>query len=195
MITYAPLSRFHRMQVSVRAFFSLTRASWRETLALMVVAWLVPLLVHLIPWSGSLPLGGHLLPAFWTAFVAVYLYGCGIGLLVALVVPVANLLTTGLPALERVAPMMIELATFVMFAGLLLQRWPSLRLSALLAWVPAKTVAILIQWSVPWFDYTRNPVDHFLGMLSSVLAGLGVLLALNVALVHLLPKDQSWDAD
>lgn len=195
MISYATVSRFHRMQVSARNLFSLTRASWRETLVLMFVAWLVPFLVHLIPWSGPRPLGVHLLPAFWTAFVAVYLYGGSIGALVALVVPVANMLTTGLPAAERVAPLIIELLGYAGFAALLLRRWPSLRVVAPLAWVPAKALAIAVQWAVPVFAYTRNPFDHFLATAGSVLAGLGVLLLLNAALVQLLPKDADWDAE
>ncbi|MFI5337409.1 MAG: hypothetical protein ACHQ5A_11530, partial [Opitutales bacterium] len=72
--------------------------SWRETSVLLVASWLVPVLVHLVPWHGSLPLGVALLPGFWTAFVAVYFFGARIGLPVALVTPAVNLLTTGLPA-------------------------------------------------------------------------------------------------
>lgn len=187
--------RLHRMQLTARRLFSLERVSWRETLVLMAVAWLVPFLVHLIPWAGPRPLGVHLLPAFWTAFVAVYVYGFGTGALVALVVPFANFCTTGLPALERTGLMTVELVAFVGFAALLVNRWPALRLAAPLAWLPAKLLAIAVQWAFPVFDYTRNPVDHFVGSTSNSLAGLGVLLALNLALVQLLPKDRDWDAE
>lgn len=183
------------MNLAARTFFSFNRASWRETLVLMAVAWLVPFLVHILPWSGARPLGVHLLPAFWTAFVAVYLYGGGIGLLVALVVPIANLLTTGLPTLERTGLMTLELAAFVGVSAVLVHRWPALRFAAPLAWLPAKALVIGAQWAVPVFAYTRNPFDHFLASTSSCLAGLGVLLAINVALVALLPKDRDWDSE
>lgn len=194
MIT-SELPLFHRMQVTARSFFSLQRVSWRETLVLMVVAWLVPFLVHLVPWSGPRPLGVHLLPAFWTAFVAVYLYGGGIGLLVALVVPVTNLLTTGLPALERVAPMMLELAAFTLVAMWLVRRWPAVSFAAAVAWLVARVVTIAVQWAVPALHYTRDPVEHFLSSAQASLAGIGVLLAINFALVRLLPKDAQWDAE
>lgn len=195
MITYASPSRFQRMQVSARSFFSLTRASWRETLVLMVVAWLVPFLVHLIPWAGPRPLGVHLLPAFWTAFVAVYFYGAGIGVLVALVVPAVNALTTGLPVSDRVFAMSVELMAFVAFAALALRRWPSLRTIAPLAWLPAYALSLAVQWAVPMFGYQRDIVAHFAGTLSNVWAGLLVLLALNAVLVRLLPKDADWEAE
>lgn len=174
--------------------FNVGRATWRETLALMVVAWLVPFLVHIVPWTGTRPLGVHLLPAFWTAFVAVYLYGGRVGLLVALVVPVANLITTGLPTLERTGLMTLELAAFVGCAALLVERWPSLRFIAPLAWIPAKILTIGVQWGLPFFTYTRDPLDHFVSSVNSSLAGLGVMLAINVLLVHLLPKDRDWDS-
>lgn len=183
------------MQVSARTFLSLHRVTWRETLVLMAVAWLVPFLVHLVPWSGPRPLGVHLLPAFWTAFVAVYLYGGVTGVLVALVVPVVNLLTTGLPAMERVAPMMIELVAFALVAVVLVRRWPAGFLTAPLAWLVARVVTITVQWAVPALHYSRSPVDHFLSSTQSSLAGLGVLLAINFALVRLLPKDTQWDAE
>lgn len=196
MITYAsPVSRLHRMQVSARSFFSLTRATWRETLVLMLVAWLVPFLAHLIPWAGPRPLGVHLLPAFWTAFVAVYLYGAGVGALVAFVVPAVNALTTGLPVSDRVLAMSVELLAYVAFVALAVRRWPSLRLIAPLAWIPAYAVSLLVQWAVPSFAYARNPFTHFAATLTDVWAGLVVLLVINAVLVRLLPKDADWEAE
>jgi hypothetical protein len=183
------------MQLTARRLFSLNRVSWRETAILMAVAWLVPFLVHLFPWAGPRPLGAHLLPAFWTAFVAVYLYGFGIGALVALVVPVTNLLTTGLPVSGRLALMTFELVAFVGFAALLVRRWPVLRFAAVLAWLPARALTVGVEWALPVFGSTRSPLERFTGSVSDGIWGLGVLLLVNVALVHLLPKDRDWDAE
>lgn len=183
------------MHLVARRLFSLGRASWRETLVLMLVAWLVPFLVHLIPWSGDRPLGAHLLPAFWTAFVAVYLYGFGIGTVVALVVPVVNFAMTGLPVTERTALMTLELVAFASCAALLVQRWPALRFAAVFAWLAARAVAIAVQWALPAFDYSRHPVDHFVSSTTAAWSGLAVMLAVNFALVRLLPKDRDWDAE
>ena len=48
---------------------------WREGAVLVVVAWLVPFLVHLVPWGGARPLGVYLLPVFWTTFLAGFVFG------------------------------------------------------------------------------------------------------------------------
>jgi len=68
------------MSTHVRRMFFPRIAGWRETAVLAVVAWLVPFLVHLIPWAGARPLGVYMLPVFWTTFVAVYFYGALAGL-------------------------------------------------------------------------------------------------------------------
>jgi hypothetical protein len=64
-----------------------------------------------------------------------------------------------------------------------------------LAWLPAYAFSLAVQWAVPFFDYRRNPTEHFVGTLSNVIAGLVVLWALNAALVRLLPKDADWAAE
>lgn len=183
------------MQLFARRLFSLGRATWREALVLMIVAWVVPFLVHLVPWEGSTPLGAHLLPAFWTAFVAVYLYGFRVGLAVALVVPAVNFATTGLPAAERVGAMMVELVGFAGLVALMVRRWPVFRLTAPLAWLGACALTLVVQWALPVFAGPRDPMELFVSSVGSGLAGLGVLLGVNVALVALLPKDREWDAE
>src|SRR3954468_12358158 len=83
-------------------------AGWRETTILLATAWLVPFLVHLLPWSGHRPLGVYLLPVFWTTFVALYFRGAWLGLLVGLVTPVINLAVTGLPVSTTIGSMALE---------------------------------------------------------------------------------------
>jgi hypothetical protein len=178
------------MQTATRSLFSLKTAGWRETLVLMAVSWLVPVLVHLVPWDGPRPLGVYLLPAFWTAFVAVYFYGAGVGLLVALVTPVANLLLTGLPMLGMMGMLSLELAGFVAASAWLLRRWPAFRFAAPLAWLPARALAIAVQWAVPAFGDHRNPFAHLRDSTTGSLAGLIVLLVINIALVRLAPRER-----
>ena len=86
----------------------------RETVILLTLAWLVPFLVHLVPWAGARPLGAYLLPMFWATFAAVYLYGAGTGLLVGLFAPAVNLLVTGLPAWRSFGSTALELVVFVL---------------------------------------------------------------------------------
>src|SRR4051812_27192584 len=100
------------------------RMGWREGTILVAVAWLVPVLVHLIPWTGPRPLGVYVLPIFWTTFVAIYFYGALPGLAIGLVTPLVNLALTGLPALGSVGLMSLEVTLFVAVAAWLVARWP-----------------------------------------------------------------------
>ena len=170
------------------------RAGWRASAALMAAAWLVPVLVHLVPWSGPRPLGVYLLPVFWTTFVAVYLFGALPGLVVGLVTPVVNLLVTGLPVLAAVAAMSLELAGFALLAALLVARWPTLRFSAPLAYVAAKAAVIAVRFALPVFGETENPLHHFARSMQNGAAGLVVLIVLNALLVALAPdRDERRD--
>jgi hypothetical protein len=178
------------MQATTRQPSSLARVRLSETVVLLAASWLVPFLVHLIPWAGARPLGVYLLPAFWTVFIAVYLFGGWVGALVALVTPVASLIVTGLPGLERVGPMGLELLGFVLCAAWFLRRWPTFVLVAPLSYLPAKALVVLVQWLVPAWHDARNPVEHFLATLRDVWPGLVVLLVINLLLVWLVPRSQ-----
>ncbi|HVU16270.1 MAG TPA: hypothetical protein VHD32_05075 [Candidatus Didemnitutus sp.] len=160
----------------------------------MVAAIVVPFLVHLIPWSGTRPAGVYLLPVFWTAFVAVYSGTPLTALAVALAMPVANLVATGLPALDWVGPMSLELVAYVLVAALLVHRWPRFWLAAPIAYIPAKAIAIAIQWFTPIAHDGRDPFPHLLASTQNGLAGLLVLALINFTLLKLCGTGTTdWD--
>src|SRR5436190_21488939 len=86
----------------------------REAAVLLALAWLIPFLVHLVPWANPRPLGAYLLPVFWATFIAVYFYGLTAGLLTGLFSPAVNLLVTGLPSWRFFGMMGVELIVFVL---------------------------------------------------------------------------------
>ena len=169
--------------------------SWREGAILIAVAWLVPFLVHLIPWAGPRPLGVYVLPVFWTTFIAVYFYGALPGLAIGLVAPLVNLAVTGLPALGGLGLMGMELALFVAIAAVLASRWPALWLAAPLAWIGAKTMAIALQFLIPLFGYAGDPVTHVARSMQNGLAGIGLLAVINWLLVAFCPKADAWERE
>lgn len=183
------------MSNPARTFLALPRAGWRETTALLALAWLLPVLVHLIPWAGHRPMGIYLLPVFWTTFVAVYFYGAACGLLVGLVTPGLNLLLTGLPAMKVFGLMSLEVAFFSLVAALLVIRWPNFRFAAPLAYLAAKAAAIMIEFVMPAFSVTENPLRHLARSTQNGLAGLAVLALVNLLLVAFYPKTDSWDLE
>jgi hypothetical protein len=183
------------MRNTSRAVFVTPRATWRETTVLLAVAWLVPVLVHVLPWNGPRPLGVYVLPVFWTTFLAVYFRGAAPGLLVGLVTPALNLLFTGLPAVNSAGPMSLEIAFFVLVAALLVGRWPGFGLAAPLAWVAAKALVVGVQFFVPALGDAGDPLPHLARSAQNGLAGLGVLAVINVLLVAFYPKTDTGEKE
>jgi len=162
--------------------------SVREAAVLLALAWLIPFLVHLVPWTGARPLGAYLLPVFWATFVAVYFYGATAGLLTGLFAPAINLLVTGLPAWRSFGSTALELVVFVLVASWAVRSAPRVWLWAPLAYVAAKTAAAFTLA----FSETVNRPDaagyFFSHLLVGGGAGLIALALINATLVNYYPK-------
>lgn len=159
------------------------KAGWTETAALLALAWFVPFVVHVAPWSGTPPLGAYLLPMFWATFVATYFYGVRVGGVAGLVAPLANLLVTGLPAWRFVATTSIELIAFAIFVAMALRWLPRFVLLAPLGYLVARFVLVGVEMVLPVVGGSDEPLGAFLGSLRTGFAGLVVLTAINCALV------------
>lgn len=164
------------------------RATVRETAALLLVAWLIPFAVHLLPWSGARPLGAYLLPMFWATFVAAYFFGARLGVVVGLFAPVINLLVTGLPAWRFLSVMSVELAIFALVSAWAIRRWPRFMLIAPLAYVAAKMCSTSLQAVTGVFGDIGSPGSYFMRSLMSGGGGLLVLSVIDAALIWFYPK-------
>jgi len=173
------------------------KATARETAALLLVAGLLPFLIHLLPWSGARPLGAHLLPMFWTTFVAAYFYGPKIGVLVGLFAPVLNLVITGLPAWKFLGLMSVELTVYALVAAWAVRRLPRFILIAPLGYLVALLTVTTLQIALGVLGDAVAPLTSWAQLIVSSLAGLVVLAAINAALVQFYPKrtGDSDDAD
>jgi len=158
----------------------------RSTALLLAIAWAIPFLLHMVPppLLGAAPLGAFLLPMFWAAFIAVYLYGLGIGLVVGLFSPFLNLLITGFPVAAQMRFRMLELAIFVLLSWLVLRN-PRLRkfwLIAPLAFIATKALtAAILATGVTLFGNAHAPL---LDAITTGVPGLLVLAAINYALTR-----------
>lgn len=166
------------------------RAGIKETAVLLAVAWLIPFMVHLLPWSGDRPLGAHLLPMFWAAFAAVYLFGLRTGLIVGLFTPVINLLVTGLPVARWQLVLVFELIIFALVTWRMVRKTPRLWLVAPMGYVAAKAASTLVQLVAAPFGDIGEPGTFWIESLRNGLPGLAVLLVVNAALVRMYPKQR-----
>jgi hypothetical protein len=161
----------------------------RPAVLLLAIAWAIPFVLHMAPWGGAAPLGAFLLPMFWAAFIAVYLYGLGIGLAVGLFSPFLNLVMTGLPVAAGQRTMMFELAVFVILSWLALRRprWRKFWLLAPLAFIAAHACAkcAVLVTGTSVFGNTNAPSwASFTGAITTGAPGLLVLALINYALAR-----------
>lgn len=160
----------------------------REAAVLFALAWLVPFLIHLIPWDGARPLGAYMLPVFWVTFIAVYFYGLTAGLLTGLFAPTVNLLVTGLPAWRFFGTMGLELVVFVLFTTWAVRQAPRFWLWAPLGYFVAKTLTALVLSTAMVIGRPDAAGYFFTHLVVGGAAGLVVLALINGALVKFYPK-------
>lgn len=160
----------------------------REAAVLFALAWLVPFLIHLVPWGGARPLGAYLLPVFWVTFIAVYFYGLTAGLLTGLFAPAVNLLVTGLPAWQFYGTMGLELVVFVLFTAWAVRQSPRFWLWAPLGYFVGKTITALLLSAPTVVGRTDAAGYFFTHLIVGGVAGLVVLALINAALVTFYPK-------
>jgi hypothetical protein len=160
------------------------RAGVRLNALALVVALLMPVILHMAPWGGGVPLGALLLPMFWAAFVAVFFYGLGAGALVAVFGPALNTLLTHFPEFRFNAGMSFELLVFVVFAWVVLRGEWGRRfwLLAPLAYVVAKVCSSGVR--VAGEEAVGTVAESFLRAVSNGVPGLVVLAVINFALVR-----------
>lgn len=158
----------------------------RTNALVLALALAAPVLVHMAPWGGATPLGAFLLPMFWAAFVAVYLYGIRAALLVAVFGPVLNTFLTKFPEFRFNAGVSFELLVFVVFAWTVMRsrRGRGFWLLAPLAYVLAKACSSGLRAAgVAVFGSTGAWPDLFTRAVSNGVPGLVALALINVALV------------
>ncbi len=179
--------------VSAAVFFK--RAGVKETVALLAIAWMIPFLVHVLPWRGESPLGAHLLPMFWAAFASVYLFGLRTGLLVGLFAPMLNLLITGLPEGRWQLVLGFELIVFALAAWWMVRKMPRLWILAPVAYLAAKVASTAVQWVASPFGDIGSPSVFMSESLRNGFPGLVILSAINFLLIRAYPKRQAELSD
>lgn len=173
---------------TVPAVASFKRAGVKETIVLLAIAWMIPFVVHVLPWQGDIPLGAHLLPMFWAAFASVYLFGLRTGLLVGLFAPALNLLITGLPLSRWQMVLGFELIVFALAAWAMVRRFPRLWFLAPASYLVAKSCSILVQMTVAPFGDIGSPGAFGIESVRNGIPGLVALLVINFFLIKVYPK-------
>jgi hypothetical protein len=150
------------------------------TLGLM---WLLPFLIHLIPFTGIIPLGARLLPIFYAPLLAAWLFHPVVGIFSSLLMPFINHAFTGMPAFNVAMMLSVELCIFSFVLTIYKNRYPRLPLIAPFAVIAGKFVSALLLFIIPLVPF--SPWEYFSSSIFNAIPGLLVVLAINLALNRL----------
>lgn len=162
----------------------LSRLRIRATLIALVGGIATPFLAHMLPAYHGTPVGAILLAMFYAPLVAVLVSRFHVGLIVAALAPLLNVLITGHPDWVIVPILTIELTLFVTFVYLLSRQGKISWLSAPIAYIATKTVSSAAIAIFPVL-LSVNPVDFWMNSIVNGSVGLAVLTAINLAVLKL----------
>ena len=152
----------------------------KATVGLLVVASIIPPLVHLIPPYQNTSVGAILLPMFYVPLVALLFYRARVALVIALLSPLADFLLTGFPSWQFVLLISLELVVFTLVAGQLLRSVVVAWVAAPLAFLLTKVISTGLLLVVPLLEMI-DPWVLFRYSLSNALPGILLLWVINVA--------------
>lgn len=140
---------------------------------------LLPQLTHLIPQGGLI-----FLPIYFFTLIAAYKYGIHVGLLTAVLSPIANNLIFGMPPSAVLPAILIKSVILAIAAALLAKRFGKISLLAiLLAIIAYQFIGTAIEWAL--IGNFQIAVSDFRlgvpGMLIQWVGGYFVLKALSKA--------------
>jgi len=171
-MTLAKLDRKHFL---VQAFYTVL------TLVGMV---LLPIIVHLIPFSGAQPLGAYLLPMFIAPLVAA-LYVSPVGLIFAVILaPIINNTLTGMPQIPMLYFVTSELIVFSMIVFWIVQKRKMFLGFSALAFLVAKLAVMVPKVLVLSGSLALPVIGQNLAGLAISIPGILILFAVERLLLH-----------
>ncbi len=130
---------------------------------------ILPQLCHLLPNGGV-----TLLPIYFFTLLGAYKYGWRVGLLTALLSPLANSLLFGMPPMALLPTIMVKSALLALAAGLIAKRTHSVTIPSIAAAVVfSQIVGTLFEWLISG-SFTAATQDFRLGFIGMLIQIFGV---------------------
>lgn len=166
----------------------------RDIALLLLLAWAIPLLIHLLPTNGASGLEVYVLPLFWVTLAAIYLFGTGAGLLVGLSAPLVKYLIIGFPDTRVIADLAVQVVVFVAVTRMLIRRAPGFWWIGPFAYVAGFAATAVIGAVGTGSVSGTNSLPLFFTNLQTALPGLVILGFIHFVLVKIRPQPDDWDA-
>ncbi|MCC5931678.1 MAG: hypothetical protein JJU28_20700 [Cyclobacteriaceae bacterium] len=157
----------------------------KETILVLAATLLMPMLIHLIPVSGSTPVGAMLLPIFYAPLVAVIFFRLHVALIPAILAPAINYFLTGHPAAHLLPVMTLELVVFVAAIAFILHKKSQISwIAAPLAYIIAKVGSVVLLTVFPSLMEIAG-FEFAMISISNAWPGIIALLLINILCLKL----------
>ncbi len=144
----------------------------------------LPILVHLIPFSGDIPLGAYLLPMFIAPLAAAF-YLSPIGLVIAsLIGPLLNHYLTGMPTQAMLPSIILELLFFSLMVSYVVRNKSGFIGMAALAFIFAKLTRTIVIGSLSTGVLSLATFTPLAKGLMIALPGLLILTVVEIFLIR-----------
>ena len=150
--------------------------------AVFAASVVVPWIIHFIPAAGEIPWGQRLLPMFIAPLIGVAFFPLHVGLIPALLAPVANGMITGLPNGNLILLLTAELVVFTLLTEFALRKRPRMWFAAPVAYLGGKVCSAVFIVSVPFFSAGRPGLALSIESLRLSVPGLLLLLLINICI-------------
>ena len=145
---------------------------------------LLPIIVHLIPFSGAYPLGAYLLPMFIAPLVAAF-YVSPVGLFLAgLLAPIINNLLTGMPQPPMLYFVTGELIVFSILVFWIVQKEKTFLGFSALAFLVAKLAIMVPQILILNGGFDLSVLGQYLNGLAISIPGILILFIVERLLLR-----------
>lgn len=153
-------------------------------LVAVAIAVVAPLLVHLLPNSGNVPMGARLLPMYYAPLIAILLFDPLSGIVAGLIAPLINHLVTGMPVPDMMPVLTVELLVFALLIAASHRRWPRFWIAAPIAYLAAKAITVVLVEVIMAVTTYSVVLAPFVKSATNAIPGLVILTVLSFAIVR-----------
>lgn len=151
------------------------------TSLVLIASCILPVVFHLFPYYGGVPIGAVWLPIFYAPLLGIILFRPHMGIIAGILAPMINAAITGRPDASMVLMLTLDMFLFTIICSVLYKKWHAFILAAPLAYILAKFSSCVLLGVFPLFIEGAGCLEVFFMSLKMALPGIIMLFLLNIA--------------
>jgi hypothetical protein len=161
-----------------------------QAFLVLAFASVLPILFHLIPYQGAIPIGARFLPIFYAPIIGIMLFRPRVGIFAGILAPVVNAAITGRPDAQITLMLTVDLAIFTVVLSLLFGKIKYFWANAAISYIIAKFTSIIILGIIPGFMVGDGRIACFLNSLWVAEPAIVMFLLINFILAKYLKRNK-----